>query len=228
MSTLILLRHGQSTWNLENRFTGWVDVDLTEQGIKEAIRAGQALLGAEILPSVAYTSVLRRAVKTLDLALYEMGLSWIPVKKSWRLNERHYGALQGLNKAETAKKYGDAQVKLWRRSYDVTPPALKDREIEALRKDPRYRYVPKELLPKTECLKDVMTRMMPLWYDDLAPQLLGSETVLVSAHGNSIRALIKHLENISDQDIVEYEVPNGEPIVYELDDGLNVISKATL
>jgi 2,3-bisphosphoglycerate-dependent phosphoglycerate mutase len=225
---LILLRHGQSTWNLENRFTGWVDVDLTEQGIKEAIRAGQALLGAEILPSVAYTSVLRRAVKTLDLALYEMGLSWIPVKKSWRLNERHYGALQGLNKAETAKKYGDAQVKLWRRSYDVTPPALKDREIEALRKDPRYRYVPKELLPKTECLKDVMTRMMPLWYDDLAPQLLGSETVLVSAHGNSIRALIKHLENISDQDIVEYEVPNGEPIVYELDDGLNVISKATL
>jgi 2,3-bisphosphoglycerate-dependent phosphoglycerate mutase len=228
VSTLILLRHGQSTWNLENRFTGWVDVDLTEQGIKEAIRAGQALLGAEILPSVAYTSVLRRAVKTLDLALYEMGLSWIPVKKSWRLNERHYGALQGLNKAETAKKYGDAQVKLWRRSYDVTPPALKDREIEALRKDPRYRYVPKELLPKTECLKDVMTRMMPLWYDDLAPQLLGSETVLVSAHGNSIRALIKHLENISDQDIVEYEVPNGEPIVYELDDGLNVISKATL
>lgn len=225
---MILLRHGQSTWNLENRFTGWVDVDLTEQGIKEAIRAGQALLGAEILPSVAYTSVLRRAVKTLDLALYEMGLSWIPVKKSWRLNERHYGALQGLNKAETAKKYGDAQVKLWRRSYDVTPPALKDREIEALRKDPRYRYVPKELLPKTECLKDVMTRMMPLWYDDLAPQLLGSETVLVSAHGNSIRALIKHLENISDQDIVEYEVPNGEPIVYELDDGLNVISKATL
>ncbi|SHE48850.1 phosphoglycerate mutase [Ferrithrix thermotolerans DSM 19514] len=228
MSTLILLRHGQSTWNLENRFTGWVDVDLTEQGIKEAIRAGQALLGAEILPSVAYTSVLRRAVKTLDLALYEMGLSWIPVKKSWRLNERHYGALQGLNKAETAKKYGDAQVKLWRRSYDVPPPALKDREIEALRKDPRYRYVPKELLPKTECLKDVMTRMMPLWYDDLAPQLLGSETVLVSAHGNSIRALIKHLENISDQDIVEYEVPNGEPIVYELDDGLNVTSKATL
>ena len=225
VATLILLRHGQSTWNLENRFTGWVDVDLTDQGIREAVVAGQLLSQAGLVPTIAFTSVLKRAVKTLDLALYEMDLSWIPVKKSWRLNERHYGSLQGLDKAQTALRYGDEQVKLWRRSFDTPPPPLQSQDMAELLKDLRYRKVARELLPYTECLKDVLNRMMPFWYDELVPRLINAETVLVSAHGNSLRALIKHLENIPDDKIVQYEVPNGEPIVYQLDKDLAVQSK---
>ncbi len=228
MATLILLRHGQSTWNLENRFTGWVDVDLTDQGIREAVGAGKLLSQAGLLPTVAFTSVLKRAVKTLDLALYEMELSWIPVEKSWRLNERHYGSLQGLNKAETAQLYGDDQVKLWRRSFDTPPPPLHPNDMVDLFEDLRYRKVARELLPATECLKDVLERMMPFWYDELVPRLIEAETVLVSAHGNSLRALIKHLENVSDNEIVKYEIPNGEPIVYQLDKHLGVESKHIL
>lgn len=228
VATLILLRHGQSTWNLENRFTGWVDVDLTDQGIKEAVGAGKLLSQAGLLPTVAFTSVLKRAVKTLDLALYEMELSWIPVEKSWRLNERHYGSLQGLNKAETAQLYGDDQVKLWRRSFDTPPPPLHPNDMVDLFEDLRYRKVARELLPATECLKDVLERMMPFWYDELVPRLIEAETVLVSAHGNSLRALIKHLENVSDNEIVKYEIPNGEPIVYQLDKHLGVESKHIL
>lgn len=228
VATLILLRHGQSTWNLENRFTGWVDVDLTDQGIREAVGAGKLLSQAGLLPTVAFTSVLKRAVKTLDLALYEMELSWIPVEKSWRLNERHYGSLQGLNKAETAQLYGDDQVKLWRRSFDTPPPPLHPNDMVDLFEDLRYRKVARELLPATECLKDVLERMMPFWYDELVPRLIEAETVLVSAHGNSLRALIKHLENVSDNEIVKYEIPNGEPIVYQLDKHLGVESKHIL
>ncbi len=228
VATLILLRHGQSTWNLENRFTGWVDVDLTDQGIREAVAAGKLLSQAGLLPTVAFTSVLKRAVKTLDLALYEMELSWIPVEKSWRLNERHYGSLQGLNKAETAQLYGDDQVKLWRRSFDTPPPPLHPNDMVDLFEDLRYRKVARELLPATECLKDVLERMMPFWYDELVPRLIEAETVLVSAHGNSLRALIKHLENVSDNEIVKYEIPNGEPIVYQLDKHLGVESKHIL
>ncbi len=228
VATLILLRNGKSTWNLENRFTGWVDVDLTDQGIREAVAAGKLLSQAGLLPTVAFTSVLKRAVKTLDLALYEMELSWIPVEKSWRLNERHYGSLQGLNKAETAQLYGDDQVKLWRRSFDTPPPPLHPNDMVDLFEDLRYRKVARELLPATECLKDVLERMMPFWYDELVPRLIEAETVLVSAHGNSLRALIKHLENVSDNEIVKYEIPNGEPIVYQLDKHLGVESKHIL
>ncbi len=203
-------------------------MDLTEQGIKEGVEAGQLMSQAGLVPTIAFASVLKRAVKTLDLALYEMGLSWITVKKSWRLNERHYGSLQGLNKAETALRYGDEQVKLWRRSFDVPPPPLQPHDMAELLGDLRYRRVARELLPQTECLKDVLERMMPFWYDELVPKLLEDETVLVSAHGNSIRALVKHLENVSDNDIVNYEIPNGVPIVYELDDTLGVKSKSNL
>lgn len=225
MATLILLRHGQSTWNLENRFTGWVDVDLTPLGIEEAIHAGRQLHEAGYLPTIAFTSLQTRAIKTLDLALYEMNRSWIPVEKSWRLNERHYGALQGLNKAETAQKFGDEQVKIWRRSYDTPPPPLDINNNEHPGSDPRYALVAPELLPATECLKDVLARMMPFWYDSIVPRMLSSETVMISAHGNSLRALIKHLESVSDSEIVNYEIPNGEPIIYEIGQRLEVKEK---
>ena len=228
MSKLILIRHGQSTWNLEGLFTGWIDIDLTEQGEKEAIRAGQLLKEAGIHPEVCYTSVLKRAIRTAELTLNEMDLGWIPVHKNWRLNERHYGALQGLNKAETAEKYGKEQVHLWRRSYDVPPPALDENDPTHSKFDPRYRIVAPELIPNTECLKDVLLRMLPMWYDVIAPQLLDGKVVAVIAHGNSIRALVKHLENISDNKITEYEIANGEPMIYKLDETLVFRDKSVL
>ncbi len=228
MSKLILIRHGQSTWNLEGLFTGWIDIDLTEQGEKEAIRAGRLLKEAGIHPEVCYTSVLKRAIRTAELTLNEMDLGWIPVHKNWRLNERHYGALQGLNKAETAEKYGKEQVHLWRRSYDVPPPPLDENDPTHSKFDPRYRSVAPELIPNTECLKDVLLRMLPMWYDVIAPQLLDDKVVAVIAHGNSIRALVKHLENISDDKITEYEIANGEPMIYELDEALVLREKWVL
>ncbi len=228
MSKLILIRHGQSTWNLEGLFTGWIDIDLTDQGEKEAIRAGQLLKEAGIHPDVCYTSVLKRAIRTAELTLDEMDLGWIPVHKNWRLNERHYGALQGLNKAETAEKYGKEQVHLWRRSYDVPPPPLDEKDPTHSKFDPRYRKVAPELIPSTECLKDVLLRMLPMWYDVIAPQLLENKVVAVIAHGNSIRALVKHLENISDDKITEYEIANGEPMIYELDGELVLKRKSVL
>src|SRR5450759_4868770 len=193
--TLILLRHGQSTWNLENRFTGWHDVPLSEHGDAEAIEAGRQIRQAGLSPEVVHTSVLVRAIETADLALGELGLTWIPVKRSWRLNERHYGALQGLNKAQTAEQYGPDKVKVWRRSYDVRPP---------------------ELLPSAECLKDVVERMLPYWYDAIVPDLLRYSCVLVAAHGNSLRALVKHLDGLSEQQVVDLDIPTGVPRVYEL------------
>ena len=215
--TLILLRHGQSTWNLENLFTGWHDVPLSEQGVAEAKEAGRLMQEAGLAPDVLHTSVLVRAIQTADLALEEMGLTWIPVKRSWRLNERHYGALQGLNKQETSKKYGADQVKLWRRSYDVRPPNLELSDERHPSHDPRYSELPPELLPSAECLKDVVERMLPYWFDEIVPDLLDHSCVLVSAHGNSLRALVKHLDGLSEQQVVDLDIPTGVPRVYELD-----------
>jgi len=215
--TLILLRHGQSTWNLENLFTGWHDVPLSEQGVAEAKEAGRLMQEAGLAPDVLHTSVLVRAIQTADLALEEMGLTWIPVKRSWRLNERHYGALQGLNKQETSKKYGADQVKLWRRSYDVRPPNLELSDERHPSHDPRYSELPPELLPSAECLKDVVERMLPYWFDEIVPDLLDHSCVLVSAHGNSLRALVKHLDGLTEQQVVDLDIPTGVPRVYELD-----------
>jgi 2,3-bisphosphoglycerate-dependent phosphoglycerate mutase len=214
--TLILLRHGQSTWNLENLFTGWHDVALSERGDAEAIEAGRLMKEARLLPEVVHTSLLVRAIETADLALAEMGRTWIPVRRSWRLNERHYGALQGLNKAQTAERFGEAQVKVWRRSYDVRPPDLEPSDERHPAHDPRYAALPPELLPSAECLKDVFERMLPYWYDAIVPDLLRYSCVLVSAHGNSLRALVKHLDQLSDQQVVELDIPTGVPRVYEL------------
>jgi 2,3-bisphosphoglycerate-dependent phosphoglycerate mutase len=220
----VLVRHGQSQWNLENRFTGWWDVPLSEEGEKEAQSAGALLAEAGLLVDQAYTSVLRRAVKTLNLALEEMGQEWVPVERHWRLNERHYGGLTGLNKADIKKQYGEAQFMEWRRSYDVPPPPMAADHEYSVRHDPRYRNLPPEIVPDTECLADVVVRMLPYWYDAIAPDLLAGKTVLVSAHGNSLRALIKHLEGISDAEITGLEIPTGVPRVYELDDSLAVAS----
>jgi 2,3-bisphosphoglycerate-dependent phosphoglycerate mutase len=218
--TLVLLRHGQSTWNLENRFTGWTDVGLTEQGEFEAHTSGQLLKKDGYAFDLAYTSVLKRAIKTLWIVMEEMDLEWIPVINHWRLNERHYGALQGLNKAEMAVKFGEAQVKLWRRSYDVQPPALEWDDPRHPRFDPRYGLLSKEELPGTECLKDTVSRMLPYWHSTIAPTVKSGKRVLVCAHGNSLRALVKYLDNISDENIVEVNIPTGIPLVYELDEGL--------
>lgn len=215
--TLVLLRHGQSTWNLENLFTGWIDVPLSELGVKEALESGRLMKGAGLEPEIVHTSVLIRAIHTADLALGEMGLSWIPVRRNWRLNERHYGALQGLNKKQTSETYGEDQVKLWRRSYDVRPPALEPSDKRHPALDPRYGSLPPELLPSAECLKDVVDRMLPCWYDSIVPDLLRYSCVLVAAHGNSLRALVKHLDGLSDQQVVELDIPTGVPRVYELD-----------
>jgi 2,3-bisphosphoglycerate-dependent phosphoglycerate mutase len=215
--TLILLRHGQSTWNLENLFTGWTDVPLSEGGIKEALESGRLMRGAGLKPEIVHTSVLIRAIHTADLALGEMGLSWIPVRRNWRLNERHYGALQGLDKKQTSERYGEDQVKLWRRSYDVRPPALEPSDKRHPALDPRYAGLPPELLPAAECLKDVVDRMLPYWYDAIVPDLLAYSCVLVAAHGNSLRALVKHLDGLTDQQVVELDIPTGVPRVYELD-----------
>lgn len=222
MSTLVLLRHGESVWNAKNLFTGWVDVDLTETGEKEAIAAGQLLAEAGILPEVLHTSVLRRAIRTSYLALEACDRSWIPVRRSWRLNERHYGNLQGLDKAETREKYGDEQLKLWRRSYDTPPPPIADDSEFTQVGDPRYK--PADIIPKSECLADVVERLMPYWFDSIVPDLMNHDTVLVAAHGNSLRALVKHLELISDADIAELNIPTGVPRVYELNDEFKVIS----
>ncbi len=214
--SLILLRHGQSTWNLENLFTGWHDVPLSERGVTEAIDAGRLIKAEGLLPDVLHTSLLVRAIQTADLALGELGLTWIPVRRSWRLNERHYGALQGLNKAQTAEKYGEDKVKLWRRSYDVRPPDVDASDERHPSHDRRYASLPPELLPGAECLKDVVDRMLPYWYDAIVPDLLTYSCVLVSAHGNSLRALVKHLDGLTDQQVVDLDIPTGAPRVYEL------------
>ncbi|KVO51428.1 phosphoglyceromutase [Burkholderia ubonensis] len=220
MYKLVLIRHGESTWNKENRFTGWVDVDLTEQGCNEAYHAGELLKEAGYTFDIAYTSVLKRAIRTLWHVQDRMDLMYLPVVHSWRLNERHYGALSGLNKAETAAKFGDEQVLVWRRSYDTPPPALEPTDERAPYADPRYARVPREQLPLTECLKDTVTRVLPLWNESIAPAIKGGKQVLIAAHGNSLRALIKYLDGISDSDIVGLNIPNGVPLVYELDENL--------
>jgi len=214
--TLILLRHGQSTWNLENLFTGWHDVPLSELGVTEAIDAGRLIKEAGLAPDVVHTSLLVRAIETADLTLAELERTWIPVRRSWRLNERHYGVLQGLNKAQTAERYGADKVKVWRRSYDVRPPDLEQSDERHPSHDPRYASLPPELLPSAECLKDVVERMLPYWYDAIVPDLLRHSCVLVSAHGNSLRALVKHLDALSVQQVVELDIPTGVPRVYEL------------
>lgn len=224
MATLVLLRHGQSTWNKENRFTGWYDVGLSEQGVAEAKAAGQLLRDEGFEFDVAYTSVLKRAIKTLWLALEEMDRMWLPVVRDWRLNERHYGALQGLNKAETAEKHGADQVKIWRRSYDTPPPPLTEDDPRYLGNDPRYAGLARSDIPLSECLKDTVERFMPSWDGVIAPAVKAGQRVLIAAHGNSLRALVKHLDGISDEDIVELNIPTGIPLVYELDDNLKAVS----
>ena len=228
MGTLVLLRHGQSQWNLENRFTGWWDVDLSPRGEKEARSAGTLLAEASLDVDVAYTSVLTRALRTLDLALEEMGRLWVPVHRHWRLNERHYGALTGLDKAETKAKYGEAQFMAWRRSYDTPPPPMPAGHQFDVRADARYAGLPPDVVPATECLADVVVRLLPYWYDALAPAVMAGHTVLVSAHGNSMRALIKHLESVSDDDITDLEIPTGVPIVYDFDSRLAITNRREL
>ncbi len=224
----MLLRHGQSQWNLENRFTGWWDVELSEQGKREARSAGTLLATQSVTVDQAYTSLLTRAIKTLELTLEEMAQTWVPVTRSWRLNERHYGALTGLDKAETRQRYGDEQFKQWRRSYSTPPPPMPpDHEFD-VRGDRRYHFLAPDLAPATECLADVVARMLPFWYDTICPDLVAGRTVLVSAHGNSLRALIKHLDGISDADIAELEIPTGVPIVYVIDEALAPVSKREL
>src|SRR4030081_213851 len=214
--TLVLLRHGQSTWNLENLFTGWHDVPLSELGEAEAKEAGRLMRAGGLAPTVVHTSVLIRAIQTADLALAEMERTWIPVRRSWHRNERHYGALQGLNKKQTAEQFGEEKVKVWRRSYDVRPPALETSDPRHPLHDPRYAGMPPELLPSAECLKDVVERMLPYWYDAIVPDLLRYSCVLVAAHGNSLRALVKHLDGLSEQQVVDLDIPTGVPRVYEL------------
>ena len=224
MYKLVLIRHGESTWNKENRFTGWVDVDLTEKGISEAQQAGRLLKESGYSFDIAYTSVLKRAIRTLWHVQDQMDEMYLPVVHSWRLNERHYGALSGLNKAETAAKFGDEQVLVWRRSYDTPPPALEAADERAPFADPRYAKVPRGQLPLTECLKDTVARVLPLWNESIAPAVKAGKQVLIAAHGNSLRALIKYLDGISDSDIVGLNIPNGVPLVYELDENLKPIT----
>jgi 2,3-bisphosphoglycerate-dependent phosphoglycerate mutase len=228
MATLILLRHGQSTWNEEGLFTGWVDVDLTGLGEQEARRGGELLRERGVLPDVVHTSLQKRAIRTAEIALRECDRMWIPVRRSWRLNERHYGALQGKNKKETADEFGLDQVKVWRRAYATPPPPLSFDDAMHPRFDPRYATLPADVLPSTECLADVVERMLPYWYDGIVPDLVSGRTVLVAAHGNSLRALVKHLDGISDADIVELNIPTGQPLVYELDEHLAVTSREYL
>ncbi|MBA3362364.1 MAG: 2,3-diphosphoglycerate-dependent phosphoglycerate mutase [Acidimicrobiia bacterium] len=215
---LVLIRHGQSTWNLENRFSGWTDVPLTELGIEEARQAGRLMMAEKLTFGVVHTSVLVRSIKTAEIALEEMGLSWLPVTRHWRLNERHYGALQGLNKKETSERHGPEQVQIWRRSYSVAPDPLDPDDPRHPRNDPRYAALPPELLPATECLKDVVKRMLPYWYDRIVPDVVEGRQPLIVAHGNSLRALVKHLDGLSDEEVVDLNLPTGVPLVYELDD----------
>jgi 2,3-bisphosphoglycerate-dependent phosphoglycerate mutase len=220
MYKLVLLRHGESVWNKENRFTGWIDVGLSDKGTEEAKEAGRVLLKEGFVFDVAYTSVLKRAIKTLWLALEEMDLMWLPIHHNWRLNERHYGGLQGLNKTETVEKHGMEQVKIWRRSYDVPPPPLTPDSPYYPAKDPRYAKVPQAELPLTECLKDVVARFLPYWHETLAPAVKSGQKVIIAAHGNSLRALVKYLDKVSDEAIVSLNIPTGIPLVYELDKDL--------
>jgi 2,3-bisphosphoglycerate-dependent phosphoglycerate mutase len=220
MKHLVLLRHGESIWNQENRFTGWTDVGLSEKGVQEALEAGQTLRQEGYVFDIAYTSVLKRAIKTLWIVLEDMDLMWIPVYRSWRLNERHYGALQGLNKAETAAQHGMEQTHIWRRSYDIPPPALTPDDPRHPGRDPRYAKLRPEELPLTECLKDTVNRFLPYWHEIIAPVLRAGERVLIAAHGNSLRALVKYLDDVPDDEIVELNIPTGIPLVYELTDGL--------
>ena len=223
MTKIVLLRHGESIWNKENLFTGWTDVDLSEQGRIEAKRAGELLKAEGFTFDVAFTSVLKRAIRTLWAVLDELDLMWIPVEHSWRLNERHYGALQGLNKAQTAAKYGDEQVLIWRRSYDIPPPVLTPEDERYPGHDPRYKGLSKQELPLTECLKDTVARFLPYWHESIVPAVRAGKKVIIAAHGNSLRALIKYLDDISDREIVGLNIPTGIPLVYELDDQLKPI-----
>jgi 2,3-bisphosphoglycerate-dependent phosphoglycerate mutase len=223
MYKLVLIRHGESTWNKENRFTGWTDVDLSEKGLAEAKDGGQLLKKEGYVFDIAFTSVLKRAIRTLWIVLDQMDLMWIPVLRDWRLNERHYGSLQGLNKSETAAKYGEEQVKIWRRSYDVPPPPLEENDPRNPAKDPRYQAFRKSDLPLTECLKDTVARVLPFWHDVASPMIRNGKKVLIAAHGNSLRALVKYLDNISEQEILGMNIPTGIPLVYELDKNLKPI-----
>ncbi|HNT44304.1 MAG TPA: 2,3-diphosphoglycerate-dependent phosphoglycerate mutase [Syntrophorhabdaceae bacterium] len=220
MTRIVLLRHGESQWNLENRFTGWTDIDLSERGVEEARQAGRALREAGFIFDVAFTSVLKRAIRTLWIVLEELDRMWIPQRKSWRLNERHYGALQGLNKAETAVEYGEEQVRLWRRSYDVPPPPLERRDKRFCGNDPRYDALAPEELPVSESLKDTAARVMPYWEGTIVPVLARGARIIISAHGNSLRSLVKHLDNIPDEDVPALEIPTGKPLVYEFSQDL--------
>ncbi|MGH9066690.1 MAG: 2,3-diphosphoglycerate-dependent phosphoglycerate mutase [Acidimicrobiales bacterium] len=228
MPTLVLLRHGQSTWNAEKRFTGWTDVGLTEAGVEEASQAGRSLAGSGLDVDVLHTSLLARAITTAELALQRYGRPWLPVRRHWRLNERHYGALQGATHAEMGERHSPEQVLTWRRSYDVRPPALDPEDERHPRFDRRYADLAPDLLPATECLADVVSRLLPYWYDAVVPDLRAGHRVLVVAHGNSLRAMVKHLEHISDADIPGLEIPTGVPIVYQLDDQMAVASRAEL
>jgi 2,3-bisphosphoglycerate-dependent phosphoglycerate mutase len=220
---VVLIRHGESTWNAENRFTGWTDVDLSEKGRIEAQKGAAILKQEGFTFDIAYTSVLKRAIRTLWYVLDELDLMWIPVRNAWELNERHYGALQGLNKAETAAKFGEAQVKIWRRSYDIPPPALTPDDERFPAKDPRYKNVPTELLPLTECLKDTVARVLPYWERQIVPDIDGGKRVIIAAHGNSLRALVKHLDNMSEAEIMELNIPTGVPLVYEFDEAMKPV-----
>jgi 2,3-bisphosphoglycerate-dependent phosphoglycerate mutase len=214
---VVLLRHGESTWNKENKFTGWMDVPLSEKGLQEAHEAAETLKKEGFTFDIAYTSVLKRAIKTLCIVLEDMDIMWIPVNRSWRLNERMYGGLQGLNKSETAALHGEEQVKIWRRAYAIAPPELSEDDPRYPGKDPRYKSVPKELIPKTECLKDTVERFLPYWHETIAPTVKEGKKVIIAAHGNSLRALVKYLDNVSEEEIVELNIPTGIPLVYELD-----------
>jgi 2,3-bisphosphoglycerate-dependent phosphoglycerate mutase len=228
MKQLVLLRHGESIWNKENRFTGWIDVDLSDKGVQEAEEAGRLLKQEGFVFDVAYTSMLKRAIKTLWIALEGMDLMWLPIHHSWRLNERHYGALQGLNKAETAEKFGMEQVQIWRRSYSIPPPALTPDDPRYPGKDPRYADLAPDELPLTECLEDVVARFLPYWQKVIAPAIQAGQRVLIAAHGNSLRALVKYLDKVSDQEIVSLNIPTGIPLVYELNDDLTPIKSRYL
>jgi 2,3-bisphosphoglycerate-dependent phosphoglycerate mutase len=228
MFRLVLLRHGESTWNQENRFTGWVDVDLTEKGRAEAQEAGRLMVAEKFEFDLAYTSVLKRAIRTLWITLDELDMTWIPVHKSWRLNERHYGGLQGLNKAETAAKHGEDQVKIWRRSYDVPPPPLSELDPTHASHDRRYASIPPDEIPSSESLKDTVSRFIPYWETTIAPEIKAGKHVLIAAHGNSLRALVKYLDNISDEDIVSLNIPTGVPLVYKLNDDLKPLNRMYL
>ena len=225
MTKVVLIRHGESVWNKENLFTGWADVTLSEKGIEEAKNGGKELKKQGFTFDKAYTSTLTRAIKTLNLVLEEMGLLWLPTEKCWQLNERHYGALQGLNKAETAEKYGEDQVKIWRRSYDVPPPALEKSDERYPGNDPRYANLKENELPLTECLKDTVARVIPFWENTILPDIKAGKKIIIAAHGNSLRALVKYLDNMSEADVLELNIPTGVPLVYELDDNFKPISK---